>query len=297
MLTNQELLNPEILQTVHGLELIAKEILSAYFSGQHRGKLKGGGQEFSQYRSYQWGDDLRQLDWKLYARSDRFYIREAETDSQITVHFIIDLSRSMDHESEGISKLNYSRAIVAALAFLTLGQGDKIRFSALNDEKEIIKPPIEGRNRINEFLYELSMLNSQGKWSAKPESFFAMEERTASKQMLILLSDMYEENNEISEFLRLAKASGHEVILFHLMGENELKFKYPANTEFVDLESGERIQTDTATFKKTYSENMDKGLFSLKDQMLTMGLDYQLVNINRPLSDLLKVFIEARNNL
>ncbi|WP_187696445.1 DUF58 domain-containing protein [Xanthovirga aplysinae] len=295
MLTNQELLKPELLQTVEGLELIAKEILSAYRSGPHPGKLKGAGAEFSQYRSYQWGDDLRQMDWKLYARSDRFYIREAETDSQVTVHFIIDLSLSMSHESRGLSKLNYSRGLTAALAYLALGQGDRILFSALNSQENILKPPLEGRGRLSEFLYELSEIKCEGKWPEEMGEFLADKETANSKQMIVFLSDLYEEKAEISKFLKNAQASAHEVIVFHLMGGNELTFDFPSNPEFVDLETGEKIQLDTSSYKAVYIEKMKKELGLLQDQMANLGVHYQLVNMDQPISDCLEGFIQSRN--
>ena len=131
----KELLKPEILNTVSGLELIARIVVEGFMSGSNKSQTIGSGQEFSQYRTYEPGDDLRQLDWKMYARSERYYIKQAEIETNITVKFILDASQSMAYTENGISKLMYAKIMTAALAYLARKQSDTYGLFTVNDKK------------------------------------------------------------------------------------------------------------------------------------------------------------------
>ena len=152
----KELLKPEILNTVSGLELIARIVVEGFMSGSNKSQTIGSGQEFSQYRTYEPGDDLRQLDWKMYARSERYYIKQAEIETNITVKFILDASESMAYTENGISKLMYAKVMTAALAYLARKQSDTFGLFTVNDKTiTTIRPRFEQQQFIR-FLTALS---------------------------------------------------------------------------------------------------------------------------------------------
>ena len=160
----KELLNPEILNSVSGMELIARVIVEGFMSGSNKSQSIGAGQEFSQYRSYEPGDDIRQLDWKIYARSERYYIKQADIETNITVKFMIDASSSMCYEEDKITKLQYAKVLTAALGYLARKQSDTFGLFTINDKDlHVIQPRFEQRQFIR-FISELIKVKASGRW-------------------------------------------------------------------------------------------------------------------------------------
>src|SRR5579859_3548796 len=160
----KELLKPEILNTINGLELIARIIVEGFMSGSNKSQSIGAGQEFSQYKNYQAGDDLRQLDWKIFARSERYYIKEADIETNITIKFIIDASHSMAYEEE-LSKLQYAKIMTAALAYLARKQSDAFGLFTINDKNVGVLLPRFEQQQFIRFLTDLVQLESHGQWN------------------------------------------------------------------------------------------------------------------------------------
>ncbi|MDZ7648647.1 MAG: DUF58 domain-containing protein [Cytophagales bacterium] len=160
----KELLNPSVLHTVSGLELVARIIVEGFMSGSNKSQSVGVGQEFSQYRNYQPGDDLRQLDWKMFARTERYYIKEAEIETNITVKFMLDASHSMAYTEDGVSKMQYAKVMIAALAYLARKQSDTFGLFAVNDQQiKSVLPRFEQQQFLR-FLTELIHVKSEGAW-------------------------------------------------------------------------------------------------------------------------------------
>ena len=160
----KELLNPTILNSITGLELVARAIVEGFMSGSNKSQSIGSGQEFSQYKNYQPGDDLRQLDWKMFARSERYFIKEAEIETNITVKFMLDASRSMSYSEDTISKLQFAKVMIAALAFLARKQGDTFGLFSVNDQQiQSVLPRFEQQQFIR-LLTTLININSKGNW-------------------------------------------------------------------------------------------------------------------------------------
>jgi uncharacterized protein (DUF58 family) len=164
-----DLLKPEVLNTVSGLELVARIIVEGYMSGSNPSQSIGIGYEFSQYRSYEAGDDLRLLDWKMYARSERYYIKQSEIETNITVKFIVDASRSMDHKESGLSKLGFAKVITAALAYLARKQSDTYGLLTANSRHVRAVEPRFEQQQFMRFLNELINAKSEGRWPADKE--------------------------------------------------------------------------------------------------------------------------------
>src|SRR5690606_13959240 len=197
----QDLMAPEVLSSVSGLSLLAKVVVEAFLSGMHRSHKLGSGMEFSQYRAYEPGDDPRLLDWKMLARSGRYYVRQSEQQNQVVVKFILDASASMDHSEKGISKLAFARALVACLSHLAQKQGDAIGLFALNQEDFVEIHPRTHKMQHPRLLLELLKIGPKGQWPQAPTAIRKVPS-SGQRELIIFITDMYEQKRELSEFIR-----------------------------------------------------------------------------------------------
>lgn len=290
-----DLLKPEILNTVSGLELIARIIVEGFMSGSNKSQSVGAGQEFSQYRSYEPGDDLRQLDWKMYARSERYYIKQSEIETNITVKFIIDASQSMAYEENRISKLQYAKVLTAALAYMARKQSDTFGLFTVNNKDIVaIRPRFEQQQFIR-FLDALVNLKSEGTWQKDNglEQLFDHH----GKEMIIFFTDLYDESEDLLRFISRLKTPRNEVIVFHIMGRNETDLTYNGSYTFEDLETGVRVKVDTALQQKAYVDRIRSWIRKSRMWMLEKHISYQLVIMDDPFEKTLRDFLKVRKTL
>ncbi|MCC9135796.1 DUF58 domain-containing protein [Pontibacter silvestris] len=287
-------INPKVLATIKDLSLLARTVVEGFLAGQNQSLRRGAGLEFSQYRSYQPGDDLRQLDWKMFARSDRYYIRESEVDTNITVRFIIDGSASMAHEDvNGLSKLDYARYLVAALAYLATTQGDAIGLYVLYEQQLINLTPRSDNMHLQRFWHQLTELSAKGKFPGAQTAANLLAERR-QKELTVFLTDMYEYDSEITDLLFMLGAQRHELMLFHLMSRNELGFSYEGTLTFEDLETGQTLQVSTAQQRKAYLERLQEWLQKTERDMSNRQIAYNLFATDEPLDKALRTFLQKR---
>jgi uncharacterized protein (DUF58 family) len=290
-----DLLKPEVLNTVSGLELVARIIVEGFMSGSNPSKSIGVGYEFSQYRSYEPGDDLRLLDWRMYGRSERYYIKQSEVETNITVKFIVDASRSMDHKEGGLSKLAFAKVMTAALAYLARKQSDTYGLlTASSKQVRTVEPRFEQQQFIR-FLNELINAKSEGRWPTDKE--LEMVHRHAGKEIIIFITDLYDEDKDIIRFVNNLKTSRNEVVLFHLLGRNEAVMGMEGVFTFEDLETGQRVKVDTITQQRAYKKRIDTWLKNTRTWMLEKQIDYQLVYLDQPIESVLFHFLNARKRL
>ena len=290
----KELLKPEILNTVSGLELVARVIVEGFMSGSNKSQSVGAGQEFSQYRSYQPGDDLRQLDWKMFARSERYYVKQAEIETNITVKFMLDASHSMSYTEEGISKLQYAKVMTAALAYLARKQSDAFGLFAVNDKHiKVVQPRFEQQQFIR-FLNELVQLKSEGTWKHGGVDQLLDHH---GKEMILFITDLYDDAEDLQKFISRLKTPRNEVIVFHLMGRHETEFDFNGSFTFEDLESGARTKADTLTQQKNYSDRLKTWLEISRGWMLEKQINYKLIISDEPIETVLRKFLTVRKTL
>ena len=290
------LLKPDVINSVKGLLLIAKVIVDRFYQGHHGSKKIAPGMEFSQYRNYEVGDDLRLLDWKMLARSGRFYIRQADQDANIEVKFVIDTSASMLHEGRFTNKLDYAKVLIASLGYLCNSQGDDIGLYALNDHTNINFYPKTGKQHFNLFLQQLVLLNAKGKW---PDSDNVTKELRSrgNKELIIFFTDFYERNNELFNFLKKLKTLRNEVIVFHLLSDDELHMPNKGVVTFEDMESGARIKVDTKTYSEEYQKRMDENIRRYMNTLNEKGIKYHYIDMDANLSEVIQLFLNQRNKL
>lgn len=291
-----QLLKPEVINSVSGLSLIARVVVDGYLSGLNHSRRVGSGMEFSQYRGYEPGDDMRLLDWKMLARSGRYYIKQSEIETNIAVKFILDSSKSMLHEENGLSKMDFVRVLVASLAFLSQKQGDAVGLFALNDRSLHSLYPRVQKQHYNRLLLELINIKNEGKWPADPKATEKLHDRS-HKELIFFISDMYQESNELSQLIKRLKTSRNEVVVLHLMGESELEFDYRGTVTFEDMETGARVKVDAKEAKARYLDSLQEMINNTRDTLLANNISYHLFRLDEHIGEALNIFLKKRTSL
>jgi uncharacterized protein (DUF58 family) len=292
----RELLQPKIINSLSGLSLIARVVVDGYLSGLNQSRRVGAGLEFSQYRGYESGDDLRLLDWKMLARSGRYYIKQSEIDTHITVKFILDASKSMLHREGELSKLDYAKVAIASLAQLAQNQGDQIGLFALNSLGVTHVLPALQKQQYTRFIHNLIEVAADGKWSEQNLEFNKLHDQSR-KELLFFLTDLHQETKELTDMAKRLKTSRNEVIVLQILGESELEFDYQGYVVFEDLETGIKVKVDTKTAKANYLKELQDTIQTTKDVLLSNGIGYHLFKLNDPIADALTLFLKQRQYL
>ena len=291
-----DLMAPEIIGTVSGLALLSKVVVETFLSGLHRSHKLGGGMEFSQYRAYGPGDDLRLLDWKMVARSGRYYIRQSEQQSQVVVKFILDASASMDHREKGISKMAFARVLVACLSHLAQKQGDAIGLFALNQEELVEIHPRSHQKQHKRLLLELLKISPRGQWPQAATATKKVPNR-GQRELVFFLTDMYQQKAELSDFIRNLKTKNNEVVLLQLMAGNEMDFDYGESLTFEDLETGAKLKVDVKGARAKYLGALERRIAQIKEEMLLIGVHHHLFRTDQHLGNALQLFLKERARL
>jgi uncharacterized protein (DUF58 family) len=290
---SHRLLNPQTFAAIKDLRLIAKAVVDGFLLGQNQSIRRGAGIEFSQYRSYQPGDDLRQLDWKMFARSDRYYIRESEVDSSVTVRFVLDASGSMAHQDGTLTKLDYARYLVAALAYLAVQQGDAVGLFVLQEDQVLQVAPGQSTQHLQRLFHQLDQVKPSGNFPTA-DRLTPVFAKKRQKEITVLVTDMYEQTSEITETLRKMGAREKDTLLFHLMGQNELEFKYQGQVSFQDLETGQTLQVNSESQRADYLQNLTTWLQGIETDTRKRQIQYERFHLHEPLDKALRAFLLNR---
>jgi len=280
---------------IKDLSLAARQTIDGFMNGINKSKVKGPGLEFSQYRSYQPGDDLRWLDWKRYARSDRYYIRESEIETSISVRLLIDASLSMNHRDGAYTKMGYARYLAAALGWLAFAQGDSVGLYTLKDGTVHTLPSRKDAQHKARFFHQLEGVEAGGK-VGDPIHYKHIFLGEQKRELLIFMTDLYERDGEVSRLLEMLAALGHEIIVFHIMAANEIEKDFGGYTEVEDLETGERLAVSGGK-DADYTERMRAWLAEVRMRLLDKNIVYQLMRIDRPLDQALRDFLKQRQQI
>jgi uncharacterized protein (DUF58 family) len=277
------------------LELLARTTVEGLRQGLHRSPFHGYSAEFSQYRHYRPGDDLKYVDWKAFARTDRLYSRQFRETTSLSALFLIDVSRSMAFPEDGQSKFALARAASAALATLVIDQGDAAGLLAVSGDDQAsvhYVPPRSGRHHLHLFLAALARLEPQG---AMPVTTSLRRAGSVLRRrgLIVVVSDFYEEEPTLAEIRRLARM-GHDVVSFHVMAREELSLPRSGATEFVDLETGASIVASAEAIADEYARGVGEFLVRTERAMAREGLDYVRLTTGEPLEPVLRRFLVER---
>ena len=244
--------------TLDSISMRAKMVVEGYIIGQHRSPYHGFSVEFAEHRSYEPGDEIRHIDWKLYGKTNRLYVKRYEEETNLRAHLILDTSKSMAYTSGGVSKLEYGSYLLAALSYLMIRQQDAAGVVLFDENIRSFIPPKSIPSHLNTLLNTLD-IKAPGEDTRIEPVLHEMAERIKKRGLVIIISDLFDDPENIMNGLKHFRHSKQEVILFHILDRNELEFDFNSRTKFVDMESGEEITTDPWHVKNEY-KNLIKGL-------------------------------------
>ena len=271
---------------IRNLALAARTVVDGYLAGHHPSPRSGGGVEFDQFRSYEPGDDLRRVDWRVFARSDRFYVRESEVERDIVVRFVLDATRSMAVPDGDGTKLDAARSLVATLAVLADRQGDRPSLHVVGGSGGAAT--VEGGRGPGPLIHRLETLEPAGEWPDHGLGASSGFPVTGRRALVVVVSDLFQEEDEIERDLRAVAAAGHDVLLFHLLTREELEFPWSENRVFEDLETGRTLAATGSDLRGAYLARRDEELARWRRFAAGRRIHYRLTVTDEPLADLLR---------
>jgi uncharacterized protein (DUF58 family) len=301
MPTLPERIDPAQLARLGSLPIKARVIVEGALSGLHRANVHGSSVEFSEHKEYSPGDELRHVDWKAYAKGDRYYVKQYEQESQLTVYLVLDASASMQFAGGGMAKVEYGGLALAALAYLVIQQQDKVGLLACGDRKlETMVPPRARTNHLHDLLSVLDQVMQKGGTGDESPAYALnrIAELTRRRRALIVLaSDLFDADDETIKALSTLRAQRHDVSVLHILDPHEQTFPYEGLTEFHALESTNRMLVNPAAIRKDYLERMATFLAKTKNSLTSAGVDYHLASTDKPLEKTLLDLVFARSRL
>jgi uncharacterized protein (DUF58 family) len=289
-------LDPEVLQHLGDLELIAREVVEGLRVGSHRSQLRGFSTEFAHHRQYVPGDSLRTIDWRLYGRSDRYYTKLYEAETNFDCHVLIDSSSSMTYGSGKVSKLEYAKFLAASLAYLVLKQRDSVGLSVFDSEVRAYLPP---RSTMGILLRMDQLLRD-----AKPTPKTAIAKQLHDialmmkrRSFVVVLSDFLSDMDDVLAGLDHLRFDGHNVMVLHTLDPHELDFPFKGTWQFDGLEGEEPLITQPERIRDEYLANLNEYLTAFRDGCVASQVDYALVDTSRPLDLVLNEFFHQRESM
>ena len=270
---SQQYLDPQTLARVRSLELEARLVVEGYLSGMHRSPYHGFAVEFAQHREYVPGDDIKHIDWKVFGRSERFYLKQYEQDTNLIGWLLIDASESMKYGSGNVSKYDYACKCAAALAYLIVNQSDSVGLATFDSEVRHFLKPSGQMSHLKEILYLLARGPGPEK-THLAETLNELAERIQRRGLVMLFSDLLDEPAETIAGLRHLRYQRHDVVVFHVMDGAELDFPFQDATLFRGLEQLPELLTDPRSLRDGYMEELTKFLDELKRGCRTQNIDY-----------------------
>jgi uncharacterized protein (DUF58 family) len=290
----QRFLNPDVLAGISGLELVAKTVVQGFVSGLHRSPNFGFSQEFAEYRAYAPGDDLRYVDWNVYARADRLYLKRyrGETNTLLTV--LLDASNSMKYTSHSVTKMDYARYAAASLFYLTSQmQRDAAGLIVFDDELRDYIRPSTRQGQLHRLLAALERAEPRARTDfGKPILHF--QDMLRRRGFVVLISDFYDEPEKIVRTVEPMRFRGNEVLLFHVLDPQEIRPKLREPMTLIDLETDEAMEVTPEYAHHDYREKMDAHIKQLGERVRAAGMEYYLLVTDRPLDGALREFLTLR---
>ena len=246
-------LQPEMVAVLNSMALRAKLVVEGYIIGQHRSPYHGFSVEFTEHRAYGPGDEIRHIDWRLFGKTERLYVKRYEEETNLRTHIILDTSRSMLYKSGVVSKLNYANSLAASLSYLMINQQDAAGLIQFSNKIDTFIPPKSKPSHLNIILKQLDD-NKTGKDTKIENVLHRMAERIDKRGIVILISDLLDDPVEVINGLKHFRHKHQEVIVFHILDRKELEFDFNSRTRFLDMESGEEIITEPWHIRSNYTE-------------------------------------------
>lgn len=289
-----QFLDPAVLGRISNLELLARTVVDGFLTGLHRSPYLGFSMDFAEHRPYMPGDDIRRIDWRLFARSDRHYIKLFEADTNANFSVLLDVSRSMSYGSHSLAKLDYARYLAACLSYFSNRQRDRVGLVTFDHEIVEYVPP--SMKHLETILHVLDRAEAGRPGSLGPP-LLQITELLGRKGILVVISDFYEDPDDVLRAVGPLRARGHDVIVFHVMDPTELDFSFEEPSGFEDLETGEQIPVIPLKLKDDYRRMVVEHLETLGKRFSDNRIDYTLLDTSKPLDLALFQYLLARERM
>ncbi len=295
MQTVRDYLDPQVLARLKGLRLRARRIVEGYVSGMHRSPFRGFSVEFAEHREYAPGDDLRYLDWKVFGRTDKYYLKQYEEETNLVCHVLLDASESMQYKSDAapLSKLAYAECAAAALAYLVLHQQDSVGLVTFDSEIRALVRPSSHPSHLQDLLQVMEDTSPRQKTAIGPV-FHHLAERFSKRGIVIVLSDLFDDVDAMMAGLKHFRHRRPEVVLLHVLDPAEIEFPFQQSTLFRGLEQRFNVLTEPAALRKAYLAEFSRYLRKLKTGCRRHGIDYVLLRTDQPLEMVLSNYLASR---
>jgi len=286
--------DPRVLSRIGNLELLAKTVVDGFINGMHRAPFFGASIDFAEHRGYVPGDDIRRVDWKLYARTDRYYVKQYEADTNTNFTILFDISKSMKFSSGGVSKLEYGAFLGACLGYLSTKQRDRCGIVTFDEDIVTHVPP--SAKHFDMVLHTLDRAKAErpGHLSAP---LYKMAEHFKRRGILLLISDFYDDPDAILDAIKPLKFLGNDLIVFHVLDPQEINFDYDDASAFEDLETREQIPVVPQSFRNQYRALIQEHIAALQTKFSEQRIDYAVLNTAEPLDRALFSYLSSREKM
>ena len=298
MATSQKYFDPRTLAKLRGLTLRARHIVEGYVAGFHRSPMRGFSIEFAEHREYAPGDDLRHVDWKVFGRTDKFYVKQYEDETNLLCYLVVDVSESMTYRSdpELLTKLEYAQTLAASLAWLITQQSDAVGLVTFDREIRNILRPSSSPSHLGQLLQVLEQNDPQEKTDTG-RVFHELARRLTRRGVVAIFSDLFDDVEPLLSGLKHLRYRQHDVVLFHLFDPAELDFPFQQNTLFKGLEQFPEITTDPRAMRKAYLEEVHGYLEQIERQCRAFQIDHAIVRTTDSLDQVITTMIAKRSNV
>jgi len=288
-------LDPKTLTKIARLDLLARLVVEGYVSGLHRSPYHGFSVEFAEHREYVPGDDIKHVDWRVYARSDRFYIKQYEEETNLRCTILLDISESMQYGSESVSKKDYACYVAASLAYLLLQQQDSVGLATFDTEVKRFIPAKSTSGHLRVLLEEMERTGT-GRKTRMDRVFHDVAERIHRRGMVVVISDRFDDPERVMMGLRHFRHNKHEVIVFHVLDGYELSFPFEDMTLFEGLEETGEVVTEPRSLRDTYLDEIGNFVNRMKKSCRQHGIDYVQLSTDQHLDVALSAYLAARSS-
>ena len=290
---SKRFLHPEAIKRIARMDLRARQVVEGYLSGMHRSPHFGQSVEFRQHRQYTLGDDLRHVDWKVWARQDRLYIKQYESEEKMQVNLLVDISNSMTFGNGHLNKFEYGATIAACLAYLAIRNQDSVGCMTFDNKIRNRLRPMSSKGQLQSIVSVLDAASLKSKTDMTKILSTAAESFT-KRGMVILVSDLLSDTAKTLKSLRLLTQRGHDVLVFHVMDDDEIDFPYTGPTQFEGMESDASVNCNPKALKAGYLSALNEFLDELRRGCAKSAIQYALIKTGDPLDAALAQFLAAR---
>ena len=290
----QRFFDPAVIARLGTLELKARTIVEGFLSGLHRSPFKGFSVEFAEYRQYMPGDDLATIDWKVYARTDRYYVKKFEDETNLDCHVMVDVSGSMAYGGHAVTKFEYAACLAASLAYLMNRQRDAVGLTAFSDRIVEMLPASAKSGHLRAILLALDRL-TVGRETNVSRPLHQLADMLAKRGLVIVISDLLDDPEAVIRGLKHFRFRGTDLLVFHVLDPDEVDFPFERATRFEDLETGEEVVAVPAAVREHYVAQMRGLVDRYRRELGVAGIDYQLLLTNEPLEMALLSYLSARS--